>query len=231
MKYLAFDIEIFNEIPEGETDWKTHRPLGISCAATESSDGLHKDLWANDDDMSQPMTKEQCENLLAHLRVADRAGYKILTWNGLSFDFDILAEESGKKHLCAELALKHIDMMYHFLCLKGFPVGLDAVARGLGLGGKTEGMNGALAPQMWQNGEYDKVLEYVAQDVRLTLDIAQAVDKGRGFGWTAKSGRWNTVSIPQWLTVVEAGNLEEPDTSWMSEPWPRSRFFEWMIPE
>lgn len=32
--YLAWDIEIAKTIPDGETDWKTHRPLGISCAAT-----------------------------------------------------------------------------------------------------------------------------------------------------------------------------------------------------
>jgi hypothetical protein len=32
MKYLAFDLEIAREILEGETDWKAHRPLGITCA-------------------------------------------------------------------------------------------------------------------------------------------------------------------------------------------------------
>ena len=36
-KYLAFDLEIAREIPEGG-DWKANRPLGISCAATLASD-------------------------------------------------------------------------------------------------------------------------------------------------------------------------------------------------
>jgi hypothetical protein len=156
-------------------------------------------------------------------------GYKIVTWNGASFDFDVLGEEAIYRRLAATVALSHIDMMFHFFCLKGFPVGLDAVARGLGLGGKTEGMDGALAPRLWQAGEYDKVLDYVARDVRLTLEIAQKVDEQGGFGWTAKSGRWNEVSIPQWLTVAEALRLTEPDTSWMTEPWPRSQFVEWML--
>ena len=38
-KYLAFDIEIAKPLPEGIDDWKSVRPLGISCAATHSDDG------------------------------------------------------------------------------------------------------------------------------------------------------------------------------------------------
>ncbi|MDP6494098.1 MAG: hypothetical protein QGI09_01450 [Dehalococcoidia bacterium] len=36
-KYLAFDLEIAKEFPEGG-DWRGHGPLGISCAATQASD-------------------------------------------------------------------------------------------------------------------------------------------------------------------------------------------------
>ena len=38
MKYLAFDIEILRPIPDGAGDWKSFRPLGISCAGTLTSD-------------------------------------------------------------------------------------------------------------------------------------------------------------------------------------------------
>ena len=31
-----------------------------------------------------------------------------------------------------------------------------------------------------------------------------------------------------WLTVSEALGLPLPDTSWMSDPWPRERFTGWM---
>jgi hypothetical protein len=37
-RYLAFDIETAKLIPENEPDWKSHRPLGISCAATLLAD-------------------------------------------------------------------------------------------------------------------------------------------------------------------------------------------------
>lgn len=35
---------------------------------------------------------------------------------------------------------------------QGYGVGLDAMARGMGVEGKTEGMTGALAPIMWVQG-------------------------------------------------------------------------------
>ena len=46
-KYLAFDIEIAQELPGGGGDWKAHRPLGITCAATLSGDAAENEplLW------------------------------------------------------------------------------------------------------------------------------------------------------------------------------------------
>ena len=45
----------------------------------------------------------------------------------------------------------------------------------------------------------------------------------------ARSGRLRTMALPRgWLTVEAAGRLPEPDTSWMDEPWPRTRFTDWM---
>ena len=230
MKCLAFDLEIFKSIPDGETDWKQHRPLGISCAATLLSDEPSPRLW-HAADKSRPMNQAEVGALVQYL--IERSthlfdGYNIITWNGLSFDFDVLAEESGMFAECAELAMNHIDMMFHFFCLKGFPLGLDACAKGCGLSGKTEGMSGAKAPELWQAGEYDKVLEYVGQDVITTLHVAQTVARQKGFDWTAKSGRRNNIRINQWVTVGDALTLPEPDTSWMSQPWPRSKFVAWL---
>lgn len=156
-------------------------------------------------------------------------GYMILTFNGLGFDFDILAEESTLFDDCKMLASNHIDMFWHLFCLQGYSPGLGAIAKGVGLAGKTEGMNGALAPEMWQKGQHDKVLEYVAQDVRTTLAVAQWVDAWGSIQWTSKAGKSKSVEVGQWLTAQEAMALPEPDTSWMTNAWPRSKFTGWMI--
>lgn len=231
MKYLAFDIEIAKEIPEGEIDWKAHRPLGITCAAAASSNGDLWNWWANDNGKFAPlMTAEQCRQMLADLGRLTDDGYTLLTWNGLGFDFDILAEESGEFQACKRLAMEHVDMMFHFFCVKGFPLGLDAASKGQGLPGKPEGMSGAKAPDLWIKGEYHKVLDYVSWDVKNTLAVATVVETSGRLNWTAQSGRPNTWECNKWLTVREAMELPEPDTSWMTNPWSRSKFYGWTMP-
>lgn len=234
-KYLAFDIEISKEIPEGENDWKAHRPLGITCAAAASSDGGLWNWWAQKPDgrFAKKISKGMCQTLVANLELLVRdAGYTLLTWNGLGFDFDILAEESGMYDECQILAFNHVDMMFQFHCSKGFPLGLDTAAKGMGLPGKPEGMDGAKAPELWAKGEYHRVLDYVSGDAKNTLAVAEAVDLAGRLKWTARSGRPNSWPCSKWLTVKEAMTLPEPDTSWMTDPWPRSKFYEWVhIPD
>ena len=182
-EFCAFDIEIVKEIPAGVADWKTIRPLGISCAATACSNSAfeyvthyHKD--ENGEPAEGAMTPEEVGELVDRLLYMDEQGYTIVTWNGLGFDFDVLAEESGRWQECRDLALRHVDMMFHFLCRKGFPLGLNTAAHGLGLPGKTEGMHGDLAPVMWAKSLDDrkKVLEYVAQDAVTTLQVAEKAE-------------------------------------------------------
>lgn len=229
-RYLAFDLEIAALLPEGETDWKDYRPLGITCAAlawkVDMDDGVESVVY----DGIPRMTKSDCRDLVNHLLIAVDADYTIVTWNGLSFDFDILAEESGMHAECAELANSHVDPMFQVHCSKGFPVGLDAVSKGMGLTGKMEGVTGAKAPQLWADGQFETVLEYVKQDARSTLEVALAIEQRKGLEWIAKSGRRNSLRIPRLLTVKECLQLPLPNTSWMSEPMPRSKFVGWMEP-
>lgn len=228
-KYLAFDIEIAQTLPEDETDWKVHRPLGITCAAAASSDGGIWNWYAKERDgrFGARMSQDLCAMMVNQL-IDLSAEYTILTWNGLGFDFDILGEESGMCGMCRDIALSHIDLMFHFFCSKGYPLGLDATSKGMGLPGKSEGMDGAKAPVLWAQEEYHKVLDYVTQDVKTTLALALLVEEKRYLEWTARSGKTNEWLCDKWLTVKDARMLTEPDTSWMTNPWPRSKFYGWL---
>ena len=229
--YVAFDIEIERSIPDGSGDWKSFRPLGISCAATlvQGEDPL---LWYGKSPDGKPadrMTMEEAEDLVNYLKTKTDEGYTVLTWNGLGFDFDILAEESGKTELCKQLACDHVDMMYHFFCLQGYALGLDKAAHGMGLAGKTPGMNGRLAPIYWQQGKRQEVLTYVAQDVRTTMSVAEAVENQGGIRWVSNRGWQQFAAFPDgWKTVREAEKMPLPDTSWMTNAWPRSKFTRWL---
>ncbi len=115
------------------------------------------------------------------------------------------------------------------LAMRRFGVSLDAAARGMGLAGKTKGMSGANAPVIWAEGGREEVLKYVAQDVRSCMEVATACEALGALPWVARSGKVWTMRLPWgWLTVSEAVGLPLPDTSWMSEPWSRATFTEWM---
>jgi len=150
-RYLAFDIETAKDVPGEDFNWRPHRPLGISCAATLASDSSEVRLWhgiKTDGAPAERMTRDDAAVLVQYLCKMAQDGYTILTWNGLGFDYDVLAEESGAAGSCQECALGHVDMMFHIVCSLGYPVALDKGAQGMGLPGKPAGMTGIKAPKL-----------------------------------------------------------------------------------
>lgn len=230
-RWIAFDIEISKQIPDDTNDWSTLHPLGISCAATWASDEDKPMVWCGQDgwgSIAPQLSMIELAQLVSYLHYKTMQGYTVVGLNTAGFDFRELAVSSMLHDVCKEIAWSHVDLFFHVFCLKGFSPGLDAMAKGMDLPGKTEGIDGAKAPEMWQRGEYGKVLEYVVQDVRTTLDVAQSVENEGWLYWTSKSGRPQAIKIERWLSVAEAAELPLPDTSWMDEPWDRSKFMGWL---
>jgi hypothetical protein len=231
-RYLAFDIETAKDVPGDDFNWRLHRPLGISCAATLTSDTDQPILWHGRTREGLPagqMSRDDALGLVQYLTRMAADGCRVLTWNGLQFDFDILAEESGAAASCKECALGHVDMMFHVFCFLGYPIGLEKAAQGMGLPGKPPGMSGLMAPKLWAGGHFKEVLGYVAQDVRIAMQIAQACEQRRKLEWITRKGTRKSMPLTKgWLTVKEALQLPEPDTSWMSAPLPRRDFAAWL---
>ncbi|HEX9879126.1 MAG TPA: ribonuclease H-like domain-containing protein [Candidatus Binatia bacterium] len=234
-KYLAFDIETAAEVPGPEFDWRRYRPIGITCAAVLASDASEPTVWHGKQADGLPaarMSPDEARNMVHRLSEMVRGGYTLLTWNGLGFDFNVLAEEAGALELCRDLALNHVDMMFHVFCDRGFPVALDKAAAALRIPGKPPGMSGLLAPRLWADGRFQEVMDYVAQDVRIALEVARLCEERRSFQWTTRRGTQGFMPLASgWLTVREALELPEPDTSWMTQPLPRQSFTDWLRPE
>lgn len=250
-KFVAFDLEIAFLGPQTQddsdqdgttmikvdSDWKQYRPFGITCAGLAWVDGeninttaLHGWEFSPDDETPAPrMSKAECRYMVKQLQQLVQHDYTLLSWNGLGFDFDVLGEESGLVKECAELAMHHVDMMFHFFCIQGYPLGLDTAAKGMHLPGKSKDVSGAEAPQLWADGQFQSVLNYVQQDVRTTLQVAHAVEHAQGLSWTARSGKLKYVNLPSWLTVEQAmHDIRVPNTRWMGDrAWPRSKFYGW----
>ncbi len=231
-KFLAFDVETAKQIPGDFSAWRKHRPLGICCAATVAGDTGEALLWngvSDDDRPAASMNAMEVGELVKHLLEMSRRGYVIVTWNGLQFDFDVLAEESELWDPCRELARGHVDMMFQVVCQLGHVLSLDAAAKGMRLRGKTEGMSGQLAPELWARGEYDQVLQYVEQDARCTLGLAEACERNGRLRWISRRGGARDMPLPKgWLSVDEALKLPLPDTSWMTNPIGREQVTAWL---
>lgn len=231
-KFLSFDLEIATTIPEGVDDWSTLHPMGITCAATWASDESNPRLWCGHDKLwghfVPQMVTEQLNSLINYLMVMSASDYKIVTLNGAGFDFRELAASSGRYESCKQLAWNHYDIFYAIFCQLGYAPGLNKVAQGMNCGSKTQDVDGAKAPELWATGQYGKVLEYVANDAKLTLDVAQAVAGAGEVRWISKSGKSQRVNIDRLLTVQESSLLPLPDNSWMDKPWTREKFIGWL---
>ena len=200
---IGFDLETAKLIEDAaELDGDD---LGISCAATfglnevGGKEYTSPVRWHGKFDRgvyAERMSGEDVGDLIQYLVWEHYSGsMKVVTWNGLAFDFRVLHDEAdtdADRYLCKALALSHIDLAFQMLCEKGFMCGLSAAAMGLGVGDKTEGMSGALAPEMWQETIEDQecVLQYVEQDARLTAQVARVLTiADDGLYWITKAGQ------------------------------------------
>jgi len=234
-KYVAFDIETAADLPAGEFDWHAARPIGVTCAAALCSDADEPILWhgqGSDGHPSPRMTHHEAHVIVDQLLRLVGDGYTILTWNGLAFDFDVLAEEAQAPDVCRNLVMDHVDVMFHVFCELGFRVALNRAAQGMGLPGKPPGMSGQLAPKLWKEARFQEVLDYVAQDVRITLELGRACEERSVFRWKTRKGKISTMPLGQgWLPVRDALKRPQPETSWMTDPARREDFTRWLEQE
>ena len=232
-KYLGFDLEVCTW-PE-ENDWDRNTPLGISCIGLMGTGWdepvVYYSGYSGNNPLPRPMHHDEISACFTHMRELTYEDYKIVSWNGLQFDFLVMAlDDPGNDVAYAKFAMDHIDPMFEIFCRKGWPVGLNAVAKGMRLPGKTEGVSGADAPAMWMEGTLEdrqKVLEYVGQDAKTTLDIVEVGTRIEKLNWQSKSGKWQSIPYKTPLTTSGCLKLPQVDTSWMTDPMTRMSFYDW----
>lgn len=231
-RLLAFDLETAKVLPEYVSDLLAFRPLGITCAAAIRSTEPEPLVWhagRGSGSHSNKMSTAEATEVVAALESFVADGWQIVTWNGLGFDFPVLADESGLKQRCIALALQHVDMFFHVLCSQGHYISLQKASEGMGLSGKAGGLSGAVAPSLWAAGRCTEVLDYCTQDVRLALALAECGEARKGLSWVTQRGSCRSMPLTGgWLSVSEARRLPLPDTSWMTAPPSREQLFGWM---
>jgi hypothetical protein len=235
MRYLGFDLEVCSW-PE-DNNWDRKTDLGVSCIGLMGTDWdvpiIYYASACNGSPEPRPMDQHELSAFVADLAFHYyTGGYQIVSWNGLQFDFLVLAlAHPEESRAYVKFAINHIDPMFEIFCTYGWPVGLNAVAKGLGLPGKmTDGVSGADAPKMWMEGTLEdrqKVLEYVGQDAKTTVDLVDVGVRLEKLKWLSKSGRPYAIPYKTPRTVKECLELPEPDNSWMTDPLTRKGFYDW----
>ena len=224
-------------------DWTEKHPgdrLGVSCIgyATEVQETVMDRSVCGPEDESGMyalrMPEEQINAEIDRMYRWYQEGIYVVTWNGLGFDFRVLHQEtSSPEHRakCRFLAQRHIDLCFLFLCYKGYPTKLDNVNRAMGFAGKTEGMDGALAPVMWRTSrvDQDKVLEYVERDAAATLELYQKAYETGGLRYETSAGKPRILRLDppvghRLQTCWDAiGGVKKPSMGWWSDGTPPSR--------
>lgn len=94
------------------------------------------------------------------------------------------AKESGYDSYRSRYGFDKTFDLYQFLCATGSSsarVGLDALARAIGLGGKMKGMDGSKVAEAYhQDHASQKIEDYCATDVLITYGVLLGLQKFRG---------------------------------------------------
>ena len=233
MRFAAFDLEIAKQTPAGAGDLMDYAPLGITCAAV-ALPGAPIRFWKGIPQLS----REQACDLVHDLQALVAQGYTLLTWNGCAFDFQVLAQESGLRAACGELALNHVDFMLIVTYNKGYRLKFEAALQGAGLTGKAKvvrladgsvvSFSGVEAPARWAAGEHEAVLAYLAQDVAQLLSLAEIVKARHSLNWSSAKGKPMSLTLRKIPTVRECATIPVPDTSWMTTAPTRAEFTAWI---
>jgi len=232
---LGFDLET-NVIPTEDN----HALEGVGITCVGIADRFGSLSWGSATSRFGSFTQADSDDLAQFLYKNLLAGTIPVSVNGLGFDFRVLHNlvSLNVKPVVRRLALNHIDIAFQCLKEKGFMLGMAAIAEGLGLTGKLEGMDGLKAVERWATcSELDRytVLGYVKQDAVTTYQMHKELLNQRHLFWVTKR---NTISRKPWrplfikgkrmLTAWEAIHLSSPDVSWMDEPWDPKTYYDWL---
>ena len=230
MELLSFDIELSDVFELGKhEDIEKYAPFHIAVAATAIHNGEER-VWYSTDEEDHPalnLTRERAHDLLEYLDEMQHSGLAVCAWNGLAFDLKWIGHHADDMALASRIALKSYDPMFQFFNQAGFPVGLGKVAEGMGVP-QVKLMDGAEAPKQWRAGNHQEVMDYCLGDCQMTNLIVHAILETGQIRWMTGKGYVSSKPMPQLKSVEEVIEDPEPDQSWMDNPLPRARFYEWV---
>ncbi len=176
MAEIYLDTETQRAADEVQGGWDNIQAFGLSVAVTWDAGNSYREWY-----------EAQAGQLIGELRAFDR----IVTFNGLRFDLEVLSAYGD----VGELQRKSLDLLQDLKRRLGFRVSLQSVAQATLGKGKTA--SGLEAVKWWRSGDpalRQRVVEYCRMDVEILREI---VTHGRreGFVRIPSQGKELTVYV------------------------------------
>lgn len=189
---LIYDVEIAKAIQgKGEAridgvkyckGWTDYAGMGVGCVCAY--------------DLSEARYRVFMQDNLAAFGELARSHDRVMGFNSISFDDNVMraagVEWPGQNS---------VDLARLIWRAAGIPegqhpkgLGLDALCKANGLGGKTG--NGALAPVMFQRGDIGGLIDYCLADVAMTLKLYRLVAWSGGLR-DPRDGSFLPVVVPR----------------------------------
>ena len=232
--YTAFDLETTGLFKSNIDDSSAPQiTCAVTCRMIRKQPGVFDTArplrWTEDDTFASPatMTIETVVRLVDHLYCEMQLGYPPITWNGLAYDFRVLAAQAEYVEECTqqikELALSGVDPMFNFTTHQGYWVSMASVADGFELP-VNKNSTGAEAVRLWLEGSSEDrkgVVDYCQNDVLVLSKIVAKIDATgcirRIVKKTGKVGEWRPPTKGAALAASSVtAQLPDPDNSWMT---------------
>jgi len=170
MTEIYLDVETQRIAEEVQGGWDNIRAFGLSVAVTWDAANEYREWYEPD-----------AGRLIGELRAFDR----IVTFNGLRFDFEVLSAYGDVR----ELRGKSLDLLQDLKRRLGFRVSLQNLAQAtLGKGKTASGLD---AVKWWRSGDpalRQRVVDYCRMDVEILREVV-AYGRREGFVKIPSQGR------------------------------------------
>ena len=222
MKFAAFDIETS----------LSHELICGGIMLYSDKDILSEYFWFQNNE-------NPAREMIDRLSSLREKGYTIVGFNSTFFDWRVLARDSGEYEVSETLALDSVDLMLEFFFRMGYMISLNNILsrysitqkrkKSIGKNGEYVEVGGPNVGQLWEEKEYNVVLDYLSDDIRATLELAEAIHADDKILYRTSSGKEKELHLNGGLRkAIELWKIPEPDTSWIKNGVKRDHFFSWI---
>ena len=221
MAFLYFDAETTGFPPDGK----------VTCLVTNFRDRTTVWVTQTDDTGYTEMDEKTIGELIDYMEKNGEMGRRVVSYNGSSFDFQMLSNQAVSPDLKAriqDLAKNHIDLHLACIIARGHRMKMDGLAKAT-LGTQKSG-TGADAVRLWEEKKYKELFDYCRNDVEILRDLFDVALAENGLQFESSRGNIFNVDTTGLLdrTALELSREPPHKEPWMDENAHLAKVLSWL---